>query len=449
MQHVRTLIFGGGLTGLSTAYHLDRAAESTGDASLGSYLLVEQDSRLGGLTRTEFIRGYGFDHTGHWLHLRHPEMKAFVRDVMGDDMLQVARKSRIWSYGRLTHFPFQANLFGLPAQVQYDCLQGAIEAALKQARGEFGPPADFKEYCLQHFGQGITDAFMVPYNTKLWGCEPEEITADWCSRFLPRPNIAQMTAGALGLHDPEAGYNAHFVYPRTGGIEAFASSIARHIPKTKVALETWPVAIDLDARRCTLSNGLVVQYERLVSSIPLPELGKLATSLPSPVSEALARLRCTSLRYLVYGIARPVLDDIQWLYVPEPRYPFYRIGSFSNAVASLAPQGKSSLYVEVANNVQVSDADVKAAVREFLKERGWLDDDSQVEVEEVRHIRYGYVIFDEHYFPAKATIFPYLQHQGVHSLGRYGAWVYSSMEDALWDGFTYARQLAESAAPHA
>jgi protoporphyrinogen oxidase len=433
LQHVRTLIFGGGLTGLSTAYHLDKTAESSGDASLGSYLLVEQDTRLGGLTRTEFIDGYGFDHTGHWLHLRHPEMKAFVHDVMGDDMMQVARKSRIWSSGMLTHFPFQANLFGLPKQVQYDCLQGAIEAALAQARGEFGPPANFKEYCLQHFGKGITDAFMVPYNTKLWGCEPEEITADWCSRFLPRPNIAQMTAGALGLHDPEAGYNAHFVYPREGGIEAFASRIAAHVPKAKVALE---------ARTCTLSSGQVVQYERLVSSIPLPELCKLATSLPSAVTEAVGRLRCTSLRYLVYGIARPVLDDIQWLYVPEPRYPFYRIGSFSNAVASLAPAGKSSLYVEVANNVQVSDADVKASVREFLRERGWLDTDAQVEVEQVRHIRYGYVIFDDHYFPAKATIFPYLQGLGVHSLGRYGAWVYSSMEDALWDGFTYARQLA-------
>ncbi len=444
MQHVRTLIFGGGLTGLSTAYHLDRLAQQTGDASLANYLLVERDSRLGGLTRTEFIQGYGFDHTGHWLHLRHPEMKALVQTVMGDAMMQVARKSRIWSYGKLTHFPFQANLFGLPAQVQYDCLQGAIEAALQEARGEFGPPANFKEYCIQKFGHGITDAFMVPYNTKLWGCEPEEITADWCSRFLPRPNLAQITAGALGLHDPEAGYNAHFVYPRSGGIEAFARSIAVHVPEAKVALNTQPASIDLKTRTCTLSDGRAIRFERLVSSIPLPDLLGLTQDLPTTVTDAASRLRCTSLRYLVYGISRPVLDDIQWLYVPEPRYPFYRIGSFSNAVASLAPAGKSSLYVEVANNVVVSDADVKVAVRQFLTERGWLDSPDQVEVEEVRHIRYGYVVFDEHYFPAKEAILPYLKAQGVHSLGRYGAWVYSSMEDALMDGFNYARELATS-----
>jgi protoporphyrinogen oxidase len=440
---VRTLIFGGGLTGLSTAWHLERQARDRGDPGLGDWLLVEKDERLGGLTRTEWLRGYGFDHTGHWLHLRHPEMKAFVHELMGDDMMQVARVSRIWSHGALTHFPFQQNLHGLPLPVVQECLQGAVDAALAEARGETEAPKNFKDFCLQRFGKGITERFMVPYNTKLWGCEPEEITADWCSRFLPRPNIAQMVAGAIGVVDDQAGYNAHFVYPRTGGIEAFAGRIAGQLPTSKVALGTRPVRLDLRNKVCTLSNGTMVRYEHLVSSLPLPELLKVAVELPCEVKDAAERLRCTSLRYLCYGIRRPgVLADIQWLYVPEPKYPFYRIGSFSNAVPSLAPDGCASLYVEVANNQQASDDEVKASVRQFLRDHDWLGDDSEVEVEEVRHIRYGYVVFDEHYFPAKQAILGHLQANAVNSLGRYGAWVYSSMEDALWDGYQFAHRLA-------
>jgi len=439
---VRTLIFGGGLTGLSTAWHLEALALQHGEPGLGNYLLVEKESRLGGLTRTEVLRGYHFDHTGHWLHLRHPECKDFVRTIMGDDMIEVARKSRIWSHGCLTHFPFQQNLHGLPLTIVYECLQGAIDAALQEARGEFKDPTDFRDFCMQRFGKGITERFMVPYNTKLWGCKPEEITPDWCARFLPRPSIAQITAGALGLVDDQAGYNASFVYPRKGGIEAFAGRIAARIPSVKVALATQPVAIDFAARRCRLSDGREVRYEKLVSSIPLPELLKLATNLPGAVRDAAARLRCTSLRYLNYGIKRPnVLDDIQWLYMPEPTVPYYRIGSFSNAVPNLAPAGCSSLYVEVANDRQSSDAEVKGAVREFLRSQAWLGDEGEIEVEEVRHIKYGYVIFDAHYFAAKEMIFPFLQDHGVHSLGRYGAWVYASMEDALWDGMQYAKRL--------
>lgn len=439
MIAVNTLILGGGLTGLSTAWFLGKLARDAGVAE-PSWLLVEKDKRVGGLTRTEVLHGYHFDHTGHWLHLRHPEMKAMVAEVMGDEMVRVARRSRIWSHGAMTHFPFQQNLHGLPLDVAHECLMGAVEAALAEARGEHQPPANFRDFCVQRFGRGITERFMVPYNTKLWGCAPEEITADWCSRFLPRPNISQIAAGALGMVDEQAGYNASFVYPRTGGIETFAKAIAKPLSPQQIRLETTPVAIDLAAKTCTLSDGTHVQWQHIVSSLPLPELLPLIEDLPSSVADAASRLRCTSLRYINLGIARPdVLGDVQWLYIPEPKYPFYRIGSFSNAVPSLAPEGKSSLYVEVAANAPESDGEVKQAVRQFLSERGWLSSASEVEVEEIRHLKYGYVVFDEHYFPAKEAILPYLQAAGLASLGRYGAWVYSSMEDAMWDGYQSAR----------
>ena len=436
---VNTLILGGGLTGLSTAWFLGKLAREAQVAE-PSWLLVEKDSRLGGLTRTEVIKGYHFDHTGHWLHLRHAEMKAMVAEVMGDEMIRVARRSRIWSHGAMTHFPFQQNLHGLPLDVAHECLMGAVQAALDQARGEQPPATNFRDFCLQRFGKGITERFMVPYNTKLWGCAPEEITADWCSRFLPKPDLSQIAAGALGIVDDQAGYNASFVYPRTGGIETFARAIAKPLAQQQIRLNTRPESIDLAARTCRLTDGTTVHWQRIVSSLPLPELLELVGDLPDSVTQAAAKLRCTSLRYMNLGIARPdVLGDVQWLYVPEPKYPFYRIGSFSNAVPSLAPAGSSSLYVEVAANATESDEEVKASVRTFLRERGWLGADSDIEVEEIRHLKYGYVVFDDAYFGAKEAILPFLQQAGVASLGRYGAWVYASMEDAMWDGYQSAR----------
>ncbi len=441
MLKVHTLILGGGLTGLSGAYFLEQQARQ-GHAKSGDWLLVEREARLGGLTRTEVINGYHFDHTGHWLHLRHPQMQQFVQDVMGDAMVRVHRQSRIWSHGVLTQFPFQQNLHGLPLDVVHECVQAAIDAALAQARGELQPPTDFRDFCMQRFGRGITERFMVPYNTKLWGCPPEEITPDWCARFLPKPNLSQIVAGALGIVDDQAGYNASFVYPRQGGIESFAKGIIAHLPAEKIRLNTQPVAIDLAARTAELSDGTVVAWQEILSSVPLPDLLGLTKDLPDLVQTARSELRCTSLRYLSVGIAREkVLDSIQWLYVPEPKYPFYRLGSFSNAVPSLAPPGKSSLYVEVAAGATQSDDEVKASVRQFLREHDWLGDDAEVEVEEVRHIAYGYVVFDRNYFGARQTCLDYLQACKVASLGRYGGWVYASMEDAMWEGYGFAKNI--------
>ena len=64
MENRDTIIIGAGLTGLSAALHSER-----------DYLVLERDQRVGGLTRTEDIEGFLFNHTGHWLHLRNDRVK--------------------------------------------------------------------------------------------------------------------------------------------------------------------------------------------------------------------------------------------------------------------------------------------------------------------------------------------------------------------------------------
>ena len=39
---------------------------------------------------------------------------------------------------------------------------------------------------------------MIPYNTKLWGVHPREITSEWCSRFVPLPKLEDVVKGAVG-----------------------------------------------------------------------------------------------------------------------------------------------------------------------------------------------------------------------------------------------------------
>ena len=95
----RVVILGGGLTGISAAYHLRRP-----------WLLLEKDARLGGHARTDETRGFHFDKTGHWLHLRDPYVKQLIDELLPGQMVKVERKARIFSNGVLTRFPFQANL---------------------------------------------------------------------------------------------------------------------------------------------------------------------------------------------------------------------------------------------------------------------------------------------------------------------------------------------------
>jgi protoporphyrinogen oxidase len=54
-------------------------------------------------------------------------------------------------------------------------------------------------------------------------------------------------------------------------------------------------------------------------------------------------------------------------------------------------------------------------------------------------IPYAYVIHDRHRRALLPELRAHLERHGIQSVGRYGGWEYSAMEDALWQG----RQAAE------
>lgn len=426
---------GGGLTGISTAMHLR-----------SPWVLFEREARLGGHARTDERDGYRFDKTGHWLHLRDPAVRGLVDRLLPDQMASVARKARIFSHGTITRYPFQANLHGLPADVIKECLLGAIEAELgrRGSRDAGADPADFEAYCLRHFGAGISRHFMIPYNERLWGVSPRDITAAWCSRFVPLPNLEQIVAGAVGAGPPELGYNVSFLYPKHGGIETFTRALATQMTGGEVFTRSTPDAIDWQRREVAV-GGERIPYRALVATLPLPELLARMQELPDDIAAHAAKLRCTSLRYLNVATRSTPPADWHWIYVPEKRYPFYRAGIFTNAMASMAPPGGGGLYVELADRGAVTDDVIRDALA-GLTESGAIRGPDDVAFVDARELKYAYVVFDHDYYAATTAIFHFLESHDIYPRGRYGAWTYNAMEDCVIAGREVAA-LIDARAP--
>jgi len=426
-SHSRVIIAGGGLTGISAAMHLRQP-----------YLLLERDGSLGGLARTRQREDFFFDETGHWLHLRDPYIKDLVDGVMGDGLVQVERRARIYSHQTLTPYPFQANLHGLPPQVVYQCLMGLIRARMEQGQA---PPHNFEQYILYHFGEGIAQHFMIPYNTKLWGVHPREVTSAWCSRFVPIPDLEQVVAGSVGAGPAVMGYNTRFLYPRHGGIESLSRALAHRLDPKSTRLNAEVESVDPRGRTVSV-GGEQIPYKALISSMPLRSLVQRIQDPPTEVVDAAGRLRATPVRYLnVASRTLPTLD-YHWVYLPEERLPFYRVGVFSNAVASMAPPGCSNLYVELAHRKGAKDQqqEISEAVQ-GLVEIGALRSTGDVVFAELREIPCAYVIFDEHYQRSLDCIIPYLEGCRIYSRGRYGSWIYNAMEDSLLAGKETAEMI--------
>ncbi len=69
---------------------------------------------------------------------------------------------------------------------------------------------------------------MLPYNARLWGVPPSEVTSEWCQRFVPLPKLEDVLRGALGAQAPELGYNTSFWYPERG-----VGTFSRRLPPAR------------------------------------------------------------------------------------------------------------------------------------------------------------------------------------------------------------------------
>jgi len=423
-------VLGAGLTGLSAALELTRAGVP--------HRVFERQAFAGGHAVTTVDEGYRFDRTGHLLHLRDPELRAEVLGWLGADCREIARRSVIWSHGVYTRYPFQANTFGLPPDVAKECVLGFIEAHFAAPTA---PPRNFEDFCLQHFGAGITRHFMVPYNSRLWGVAPTEITSAWCQRFVPRPVLEDVIAGAVGANQRELGYNQRFLYPRLGIGEL---PRAMHQRLTSVELGRAPKRVDLRARVLEFDDERV-PFDALISTLPLTTLIALCDPVPEAVRAAARKLRATHLYYLDVALQRPPKTDFHWAYVPEATYPFYRVGCYSHFSPDLAPPGTGSLYVELAERAEPELASVLPVVTAGLSEMGVIDGPDDVRFARVRRIDCAYVIFDHAYYDALEVIRPFLAQSRLLSTGRYGGWQYGSMEDALIQGRDAARTVTARA----
>jgi protoporphyrinogen oxidase len=424
----RVVILGGGLTGISTAFHLRRP-----------WLLVEKEARLGGHARTDETRGFHFDKTGHWLHLRDPYMKQLVNELLPGELVPVARKARIFSHGVLTRYPFQGNLHGLPPEIVSECLIDFVRAHNDPRSSE--PAKNFEDFCLKKFGAGISRHFMIPYNQKLWGVHPREITAEWCSRFVPIPKLEDVIKGAVGDVPPEIGYNVSFLYPKTGGIETLTRALVSRLAGGEVALSTPVEKVNLRERTINI-GGDTISWRALVATIPLPELVARLTDAPKEIEEAAGKLRCTPVRYLNVATKSSPNADFHWIYVPEEKFPFYRVGIYTNAVPAMAPPGRGSLYVELSDRGPMPRVDdIMPDVAQALAAAGAINGADDVLFAEIKELKYAYVVFDDNYYSCVGKLINYFEANDVFPRGRYGSWIYNAMEDSILAGKEVAERL--------
>lgn len=426
------IIIGAGLTGLAAGRRL---------ASAGvPYLILEAADRPGGLCRTEKAAGFTFDYTGHLLHLKEGPSRDLILDLVGDGLATHTRRASVHVEGVFVDYPIQAHVGQLPEPLARRCHEEMLEAA----KSRVPPDASFDRWAAGRFGPTLAGLFMVPYNAKLNVYPIEEMETSWTSWSVPVPSSEELRKIRSGLRPPAYGYNATFRYPREGGIEILPRALAAG---QEGAIRTGCRVVGIEARErtITLEGGETLSYASVISTIPLPELLRITEGPSGSVTRAAGKLRHSSVLGVCIGLDGPVNTADHWIYFPERELPFYRVGFPTNFSATAAPAGCGSLYAEAAYRPG-SPPDPEAvagSVLRMLVETGLTHPATGVLARVDLALPFAYVFHDRFRAGHLRGILGALRDWDIHSVGRYGAWEYSAMQDAVDWGLAAAGKVME------
>ena len=118
--------------------------------------------------------------------------------------------------------------------------------------------------------------------------------------------------------------------------------------------------------------------------------------------------------YLNVGIDGPLGQPDHWIYVPEEKWPMYRVGSFSNANPAMAPSGCSSPYIELDRDTPIET--LRPVIEEGLISMGLIGSKS-CRFMTPRRIPTPMSLRLCHH-QSRSEIHDWLGDTGIHSIGR-------------------------------
>lgn len=408
------LIIGAGISGLSYANFCGH----------DDYLIIDKDSEIGGYCKTIKQDGFTWDYSGHFFHFQNDEIKKYLLDEMkGQEILNVEKNTQIFYKNDYVDFPFQKNIHQLPKQEFIDCLYDLFN-------NEFEDASTFKRMLYSKFGKSIADKFLIPYNEKLYACDLDDLDADAMGRFFPYANKKEIINN---FKQPQnTSYNTYFTYPRGGAIE-YVNSLYRRIDPSKLFLNEKLVSINV-AKKIAITSKREIKFDKLISSVPLPYLLNMCSVKYDQSIYSWNKVLVFNLGFDKKGIDK----KNNWVYFPEKKYSFYRIGYYDN----IFDDSRLSLYVELgfSKDSIVEKEIYLPIILNDLKQAGIITDHQLVSYTSVL-MDPAYVHININSEKDKVIKMNELKTNGVFSIGRYGDWKYCSIEDNIIEAKELAKYL--------
>ena len=157
------------------------------------------------------------------------------------------RDARVWVSGQLIAYPFQQHFEMLDdTSIVEECRGHQVDAA------QVARSANFEEWILRRFGNGVARNFMMPYNRKLWARDLKDMSCEWVAERVATATEPGPTTAATPRRRPLQS-DSRVAYPAHGGFGSIFVALAARCERIELGEEV--VRIDLHNRNVHTSSG--------------------------------------------------------------------------------------------------------------------------------------------------------------------------------------------------
>ncbi len=426
MTKVKNLILGAGPSGIAAALVLGDSAK-----------IIDKNNFIGGQSASLQIGEAVFDIGGHSFHTPHP----FVRDLVYNslDMFEQKRNAYCFADNTLIPYPFQKHFRKLNNnQIVTECANG-----LDAISGKNLPiPENFKEFIVQRFGEGISKHFMLPYNEKLWARDLTKLDAHWVGERVAAPEGIKEKFDLTGGKRKPLQDDTKVAYPAKGGFGEIYKALAKKIKNIELGVEV--IAIDSKSKIVYTKDNKQLEYDNLISTIPLNELYNLLQYKNDTITKEVNKLDYMSLKSIMVAVNHPVDTEIQRIYSADDDNPAHKTAINHNSSDWLRQRKHHGIMGEVAYSdfKDMKRNDLTAWFLDGLIKTNIIKTLDEVLDTKIVDIKYAYPVPLHNRLEIVEMSKNHLREMDIHSVGRFGEWAYINSDEAMARGMILGEQIA-------
>jgi protoporphyrinogen oxidase len=428
------VILGAGPAGVGAAYQLAKQ-------QLAKATVLEQHDTVGGNAGSFEFEGLFLDYGSHRLHPAcDPRLLTDLKQLLGDDLLLRPRHGRIRLKNRWIRFPLKPLdlLTKLPPTFPIGVGCDAIAKVLPASNKE----ATFASILQRQLGRTICRDFYFPYARKIWGLEPDRISAVQAQKRVSANSLTKIAKKVFSSSRRQA---PSFYYPKRGFgqiWEAISGAAREHGAGFEHGAKVSEVHHEGGQVRAVTyecdSTQRTLQADYVWSTIPVTVLLRcLNPKPPESVLQAATRIKLRAMILVYLVLEQPQFSEFDAHYFPGIDVPITRLSEPKNYSHSQEPNGVTALCAELpcdlTDDVWTQTDDKLAGIVRDSLARVQIPLTAPVRHTLVRRIPHAYPIYDNGFEEHLRIVDSFIGNiDQLLTFGRQGLFVHDNSHHALY-----------------